>query len=472
MKTYLSVILPLATLIFLGGCGAEQFGTASSQDSSAVKSADTYEQTTCSTRTLIKPKVDILYVVDNSSSTNYLGTSIKTSLTNTVDSVSEQFDYRVIGTTLLPVSGTDNDYQVITNSSDTLPEPSKKIIRSSEFSFFSNTNYAAGGTEPGLQRVVSFMNNNMSGSAPLFRKGAYHLVVLISNGRDTDVETVTNANGATTVNATVYNNRLASLRSLKAGLQSQQLRLFAVTPKSQCNDGWLNSTRSYVQMAKDLYTDSGATDSSTYDSFDLCTSAITTVFTSVNSSIKQVIIPHTFRYWPLSFAKDTNVRNDFGEITVYKIVNNVATVMPSSAWSYYLNPNSSLITQEPPVSGDGDVVTGKHFVKFTDGNLITYPDCVQIKSSARTEYFKYVVIQKAMNTTLGGAVRVNGSNIPSSAWVYRGSLSDVNIKAAYPNAGDEYPASIKSGIMIEITDPQYYYKSGDTVDVSYVGNIL
>lgn len=467
MKTYLSAIFPLFTLLFLASCGAEQFGTAASQDKNTVTAPTNFEQTTCSTYTLIKPKVDILYVVDNSTSTYYLADDIKTSIKNTVDSVSQQFDYRIIGTPLLSTSTTD--YQVLTNSNDTLPIPNKKVISSSELTFFTNTQ--PGSNEPGLARIVNFLDSNRLGTNPLFRQGAYHLVVLISNGRDTDVEYQINVNGATAVNQSTYDARLASFKSLKTSLNSRQLRLFAVTPQQyECKPGWLDSTKSYGQMAKDLYNYSGATDSSSYDVFNLCTSGITTVFASVNSSIKQIMIPHTYRYSPMTFAKATDTRNSFGDITVYKISNNVATQMPSSAWTYYENSSGgSLVTQEPPISGTGDPVTGKHFVRFTDGNLITYPDCVQIKSSSRTEYFKYVVIQKAMNTTLGGAVRVNGNALPSSAWTYRGNLSNTNIKADYPNTGDQYPAVLKSGFMIEITDPQYYYKSGDTVDVSYVG---
>ncbi len=136
MKIQRSAILSLLALLALAGCGSEQFGTTPQSTKSTADPLISYQQLSCSSSTLIKPKVDILYVVDNSGSSFYIPDEIKTAVANTVSSVSQQFDYRIIGLPLIP--GTQIDYQVLTNSTDSLPDSSKKIISTSQLSFFSN----------------------------------------------------------------------------------------------------------------------------------------------------------------------------------------------------------------------------------------------------------------------------------------------------------------------------------------------
>jgi hypothetical protein len=103
-------------------------------------------------------------------------------------------------------------------------------------------------------------------------------------------------------------------------------------------------------------------------------------------------------------------------------------------------------------------------------NLLVYPDCVIIKSKTRVEYFNYIVLPKEpRQDTI--VVRVNGSPIAQSAsngWTYVGSRLNQNIKAAYPNPGDETPAVTKSGFMIQLNGSANYYKSGDSVEVYYL----
>src|SRR4051812_29300241 len=102
MKMNWSAIFTLA-LLLLVGCGKEEFGTTAQNNTSKADPLLDYQQLSCSSFTLIKPKVDILYVVDNSSSTYYVASDIKAAVKKTVDTISLQFDYRVVGTSLLPL---------------------------------------------------------------------------------------------------------------------------------------------------------------------------------------------------------------------------------------------------------------------------------------------------------------------------------------------------------------------------------
>ena len=183
MKIYWSTFLSLILLLALASCGGEQFGTTPQADKPSIDAVTGFQQASCSGHTLVKPLVDILYVVDNSTSSYYVANDIKTAIQNTVNSVSAEFDYRIIGTPLLETSSGNQDYQVLSKSQASLPAsiPQSKIVTSSsQFNFFSNI--VTDKPEIGLSRVQSFIANHQS---DLFRQGAYLFIVLVSNGRDT-----------------------------------------------------------------------------------------------------------------------------------------------------------------------------------------------------------------------------------------------------------------------------------------------
>lgn len=471
MKMYWSVFL--LSLLLLAGCGEEQFGAVRQATRTEANSIKSYEQHTCSSFTLIKPKVDILFVVDNSSSNIYITSDIKTAIKNTVDSVSSQFDYRVIGTGLLKAKGDStpfNDYQVLTNSSDPLSTEaaSRKIISSNELNFFTAVEQDPDEVEAGLRRTIEFINGN-SGTG-LFRQGAYHLIVIVSNGRDQEVEYSPYANGQTAQYENVFNDRLSSFNAIKSQLNSQQLRLFSASANRICKPQWYSSEKSYVAMAQQLYQLSGATDSPSSDFYNLCDNSASQIFTAVNSSIKQILIPHTYRYWPITFAEN-NEMVDVNEIEVIKVGSNSSksTLTKTTQWIYEDKGTPTAVnTRELPTVGEP--ITGRHFVRFTDNNLITYPDCVIVKSKSRVEYLGYVVLQKAPQVQ-SIVLRINGVTIPQSAtngWTYIGNQPAMNIKMPHPQAGDELPAIMKSGFMIQLNGSANYYKSGDSVTVDYL----
>src|SRR5690606_18799529 len=261
--------------------------------------------------------------------------SVRQAVANTINQVSGEFDYRIVSTTLVkPLSGPD-EYRVMTNSEDSLPDPSKKVISSSELTdFFPLINEYH--VERGLGRVQEFMNGHKN---TLFRNGAYHFVVLISNSFDKDVE---QGDGVTTSPVPdAWNPTYGKYLTLKSDLNSKQFRLFSLTAKSRCKEGWRPSTHSYIKMANYLYANSGATDNYSYkDSYDLCsTSEISTVFNAVNSSIKKVVVPHKYKYWPITFADNSvNIGSDLTALKVFKSNGSSAPVeIPSSQFTYHDN---------------------------------------------------------------------------------------------------------------------------------------
>lgn len=465
MKIYWSVInsLLLATLV---SCGGEQFGTTPQSSTSAPDPLRVYEHHSCTNRTLIPPKVDIVYVVDNSGSSFNIQDSVKAAVRNTVNSISQEFDYRVIGTTLLNTPGDttpNDDYRVMTNSNEdalTSEAQTRRVYNPNDLTFFSNpiTSFAP---ERGLGRTLEFLEHHRT--TGLLRQGAYHLVVLVSNGRDDEVEYV---EGGVNKSYPTYSDRFNRFTALKTSLSSQQLRFMAVTAKTSCT-GSKTSNLSYIKVANELYAESGATDNnSNRDSYDICTTGLSSLFSAVNSSIKKIVIPHTYRYWPVTFASSTDTRTSFGNVEVYKITGSAAPqLMPSSSWTWEETPSGSKNIREPGT----EIVSGHHFIRFN--TPVSYPDCIQVKSVSRTEYFGYVVLQREPRPETI-FVTINGHVIPKSntnGWEYRGILTVPNIKVPHPDSpGSEIPAIPRSGFMIQLHGTSNYYKSGDNVQVNFI----
>jgi hypothetical protein len=298
-------------------------------------------------------------------------------------------------------------------------------------------------------------------------------IVLVSNGRDTDIETaMPGGSGETIQNTTVYNSRKQSLLTLKSYLNSQQFRLFSLVTHPGCTkSGWMASSKSYVQMSKDLYlqspfpTDQGG--DTTPDSYDLCQGTISGVFASVNNSIKQIIVPHTYKYWPISFSETATGLNT-ADIKVYKSSPSSSPVLlPSSAWTYISNSSqTNYNTRVLPTVGEP--TTARHLIQFTSGNEVTYPDCIQITSTSNPEYFGYVVLNKVprLETVI---LKINGQIISQSStngWSYIGQQTR-NIKVSH-NGFSDTPAAIRTGYMLQLNGSGNYYKSGDNVEVYYI----
>jgi hypothetical protein len=484
MKTYRSAFL-LSLLFLFASCGQEQFGTPAQNQTKSENPIQALEQRSCANLTLINPEVDILYVVDNSSSQWFVPNDVKTAIQNTINTISNEFDYRVIGTPLLKTSSGNSDFQVLAKNPSTLPATfnTKKVSASSEFTFFSNT--VQGSQEPGLRRIFEFMTAHSTDG--LFRQNAYTFIILFSNGRDTEVElsypyggTYQASNGT---NGTIYADRLQSLKQVRSALNARQFRLFSVTPSSvggsSCQSGYFTSDLSYVKMSKDLYElppispnpapeDQGAKPYP--DHYNLCSESVSGIFTSVNSAIKQIVIPHKYQYWPVTFSASTGI--DTSTVKVFKSSPTTTPAeMSDSQWDIILNPKTlngtSVNTRIEPTPGEP--TDTKWVIKFTPGNEIVYPSCVTVTSQSNLEYFKSVVITQAATTNdpLNPiVVKVNGVQIPNSAFSYRGLVYNENIKVSY-NGYLDTPEQFRTGYFITITDPQYYYKSGDNVTVGF-----
>jgi|GEM_PF-1348604 len=481
MKTYCSAFFPILILIIITGCSKEQFGTTPQSSTQEMSGLQSFQSSDCIDPIQDDPAVDILYAVDNSTSTGiqYLSSDIKNAISRTVNSISGNFDYRVVGINLIPDANDSNpndDYQVLTNSTKDsvgLPIDGRRISSPNFFDFFQNQTNGNG--ERGLSRIYNFVYANRNG---LFRNKANLIIVLVSNGRDIDVEADAGfQNGESTFNSTNYNTRKIDILSLKNAMNLTQLRFFSITAHTHaCVSGWNSSLRSYKKMSNDIYLASGATDSpSSMDSYDLCPSGggFTNVYAGVNQSITPTITQRTYRFWPITFATANENILSFDNIQVIK--NNPITgskiTVPNSQWSLFKNTNSTPVNLQilPTV---GIPYSGVHFVQFQSGSEVKSPECVIIRSTSKTEYFGYVTLAtKPVESTI--LLRINNVSIPQSSsngWTFMGGTPITqNIKVVNPNdaASSENPPVIQSGFMLKLNGADNFYKSGDKVHLDY-----
>lgn len=471
MKIYWSAFLSFSLLLALVGCGTEQFGTTPQEKAEKPNPVTGFQQASCTGHTLEKPAVDILYIVDNSASNTYVSQDIRTAIQNTINSISTEFDYRVIGTPLLKTSQGNEDYQILSRSRLPSTIPSSKVVTSStQFSFFNNVVNDVNVVEAGLGRAQNFISNHQT---DLFRQGAYLFIVLVSNGRDTEVEKPDPAYGASADAPTVqitteFNKRKAEFAEIKKYLKSQQLRLFSVTANTRCKSGYISSPLSYAAMSQALYDTHGFGYKSSADHYDLCqpTSA-GQIFADVNANIKQIIVPHTYKYWPITFSETATGLNT-SEIKVYKSSPLQApTLIPSSHWTYISNTNNT--TYQSRVKPNvGEPINNRHLIEFTSGNEVTYPECIQVTSVSNLEYFGYVVIPKDPKPE-SVVLKINGRQIPPSTtdgWSLIGEQTR-NIKIAHDGFSNK-PEVVRNGYMLQLNGSNNYYKSGDSVEINYI----
>jgi hypothetical protein len=476
--TFLKLTFLSLNLLFLASCGSEQFGVTPETKTGSPDPVTSTTQEVCSARTLIKPQIDFLYVVDNSTSNNYISSSIRNEIQNTIGKISDQFDYRVIGTPLLKTAAGDQEFQVF--SKDPSFTHPKKVASISQFDFFSQQ--VPGSSEPGLRRVVEFLGAHQSDG--LFRRNAYLFIILISNGLDTEVEGVTHQNGQTgytTNGLSVYNQHKNALLQFKTYFNSQQLRFFSLVPHVSCQiPGWRAATRSYIQMSQDLYfqppypSDQAGRTGQGFpaDSYNLCGGSIGEVFSSINASINQITIPHSYKYWPITSTNGT-IDTQSGRIKVYKKDASNNLVELTSGWSYLENPHfpGPIETRVDPSSGiliSGEPTSARHLIEFSAGNYPTYPDCISVTTLSNLEYFGFVVLPKIPQLD-SVVLKIRGQTIPQSSsngWSYIGEQTR-NIKVPHDGYPDTPPV-IQTGYMLQLNGSENYYKSGDAVDLYYI----
>jgi hypothetical protein len=453
----------------------------------ATPAANSYTNIHCANSTTINPQVDVLFLIDNSTSTFYLSSDLRNQITSLLSSLDNyDFDYHAMVAPLLNDGTNLDDYPVLSNTQD-LPI-SVNVTTPANFSLF--TNNQSGSVELGFQRARDIINANKSNN--VFRVNSNTLVITVSNGDDTDYP----MNSYGQPMGDNFSVRLNDLKKLTAqyynsvippasALMSRQLRFISIVAHStsgSCSDFKVGAR--YRNMSHQLYLYSGQTDQGgkTYpDSYDFCSGSFSSIFTDISNSIPALYVPHTYDHWPV---RDVNTINfNVNAIEVKKVVKGVSgdTVVniPASATNGFQFVNSYLTNHNireiptvspayPPENFNG------YFVQLFGSAKVTSPDCLIIKIQDPNVFYGYVTIPKQpkLDETI---VKKNGTTlsyianpVPSSnGWTYQGYSPSLNIVIQGP--ADHTPGSpteYKEGYVIKLLGTGTYTNE-DVIEVHY-----
>lgn len=463
MKTWHLSLLLLA-LAWGSGCSKDQFAGTPKSDSYTASNVQLVSLQTCANRTLIKPPVDVLYLVDNSQSSQYI--NVKEQLRNTIQRISGEFDYHIMVAPMLPDGQSDTSRPTIVSSTTGLS--SSVVVVSLEGLTFFSTGTTGANTEETFSRAVGLVSNNRSNG--IFRNNANTIIVLVSNGNETSV--YNNLNGFQSFDQSKFTTKYNAFIGLRNSLNAATFRYFSIVASSTCVSGYANGD-AYRRMSQAIYatqnldgtSNSDQSGRSTPDSYDLCNNQYTALYDGVNGSIHQNVIPHKYNYWPIS--NDPTASINTNDIHVYKISGSTQTELAADMTNgyQYVGALYNQNTRYSPTAGEP--ATGL-FVKLFGSGEVTYPDCVLAKTSSAIEYYNYVVAPtKPVESSI--IVRIRGVNVPQSStngWSYVGYLENQNIKINSDGTPNTTSPVRKTGYFVKLTG-SYVYSSGDTVEIFY-----
>ena len=478
--------------LLLLSCGKEEFTKTATKSSTQASPIQQSTQNSCSNFTLVKPPVDILFVIDNTETTNFISAQTKSALQSTINLVSNQFDYRIMvaplvddGNSRFPIVLADPSSISCPASPPPLSNPNcllSRVVPADNINFFSQV--VGGSREWGFQRVLQVIRDNMNGTSNVFRRNAYTIVVLVSNGDDTDFtfDPMTGLPITSHFNARL--NDFVSLIGSPQGsntsttqLNASTFRFLSIVPHSTtCYEGYrwwsLNSSSNavyqnrYIEMSRRLYQISGSQDQSgkTHpDSYDLCSGNFAQIFEDgINKTIQQVVVGHKYNFWPVS----TNNNFDIQQLRVFK--NGVQlTANDTQNGFVFHNTDQTRNTRFAPSAGEP--FTG-YLVELFGNAQVTYPECIMIQTQTPADYYGYVALSKEPDLS-SVILEINGVRIPQSStdgWTYFGYSPSLNVRVkSRTDLTTAEPGIFRSGYFLKLHGNAVYTNS-DRVDARFI----
>ncbi len=454
MNKALKSILTLFLLLGLASCGKEVFSVPKNSTSTTAPNVGTNSAFSCSNSTLIRPPVDILVLVDNSTSTNYISDSMKQSLNNIISQVSARFDYHIALAPLLLQSGqaTNTNLRVAAYDVGDLSVNSSVTVFPKDYaSTYMSFPAVSGSYENGVSRAVDLLKANQSNG--IFRKSAFTIVTVISNGDDNSWRQgqqyppaswqTDYVNSKVNELLCIRGNSGASGCSSSYVLNSRMMRFLSIVVpnnSSSCTSdlGAYYVGDVYKQVSSRIYSQPYTngidlpTDQSGkqyVDVVNLCTTNPLSVFDAINEIIQDVTIKHVYNYWPVAnsdFDLDDStivatknsgeVLNRLSSAQVNNIIrdntgkNDTYNGSQISGWYYHGNTFEN--TRFLP-SG-GEPFTG-HLIELFGEAKITYPSCLKVESQAKANHYGFAFVTP--NTPIESTIEVyiNSQKVPKSA---------------------------------------------------------
>lgn len=462
----LSMISIVLALFMLVACSEKsEFATPPDTTTVSVNSLTTYSYDSCAIEASINPKVNMLILIDNSTSTTLLSDAMKQSIINSIYFASTHFDYRIYVAPLIQPEGGDNfsNYPAFSGTptgSTAIPQSSSQAIEGLTFQ-----NPAFGSDERGISRMIQLLNYNHNNGH--FRNDSNTVTVIVSNGDDNEIA----YNPAATTNQ--FEQKLNELKTFKQSHDStgqKQFRLVSYVPQSYCKVGYVIG-RQYREMSKRLYALYGDGSQSSYfpDTFDLCNQNVPNIFSQINSSINPIPEKLTYAHWPIDEELEDLVNRDQInlanlQVSTYDVATGTRTQLSQGADYTYNNAfNGSLL-----VAGHVNELTHQgHALNLNSPQArIQTPNCMSITAPEYKKYYGYIPVAiKPLKESI--QLTINGRNITESAkdgWqlvsTYQPSL---NILVPPTPA---HITDLRSGFMIKLNGTAVY-QDGASVQLTF-----
>lgn len=448
MKLFIKRTLFLATsLVVLSSCAKEEFSAKKAKQETSNSEALEYSATLCAQSTLIRPKVDILMLWDNSSSFNFVTPATKAAMSNLITSVSEKFDYHILSAPLVPAgasstSGSLYEAQLVVKDNVGLSGNALPIVRTKESAVASLAfSPGPGSTEAGVSRTIAMLRDNRANG--IFRNGAYTIIVVISNE---DEKMCTTCNSQTADNNYI-NPKIAELLSIRGHvnqpndglLNSAMMRFINISRLTSCSNIGGSVNYMYRKTAKDIY---NATYANGWpqandhlspalpgypDSYNLCNINFSNIFDGVNTAIKETLIKHKYDHWPLAGAAqavDPDSVRVYQSGTVELLNRKFSNTNDGFEVLVDANDNAQNFvgknTRYYPTAGEP--FDGK-LIKLYNNDRVTFPDCLIVKYTEPKATFGYIYLQYGKPNLATMQVKIDGVDVPQSStdgWDYMG----------------------------------------------------
>ncbi len=494
MKKFNSIFF-LILLLITTSCGKELFTTGKNQEIKKRSPIDKSSSSACSRFTLIKPQVDFLFLWDNSTSSIFINNQTKKALDNTIDLISNRFDYHILLAPLIG-SGNLNAWLVSENptglTSGALSMKIDRTLASSKLSSFPTVQNSA---ENGMDRVTELLSLNLANN--IFRQNAYTIIVIMSNQDDNSW--VVGQYPSETGKNNFIEKKLEEILCLRGShtslcnsqqINSQQMRFISIVAHSNACNGTnpaFQENSVYKKISELVYSANyvggrpGPVDQnkrSTPDSYNVCdVSDFTRLFDGINNSILDQVVSHKYNYWPVATSgaapidsKEVSIQKNTGE--TYPLLQEP---VPSGANGFTFSNTIQTNINTRILPTPGEPFTG-YLVRLYGNAQVTYPECMIVTTQTPKEYFGYVNLQTKPNESTI-VLKMNGATIPKSSingWeVIKENnqpkyFQSFNIKIKAPgNYQAAFPALNKSGYFLKLNGSSVH-SNGANIEVTYL----
>ncbi len=465
MKKTLPVLITL--LLFLAACGKEEFAIKKQSENATTPTLTKYATQSCSTFSVDMPKVDFLFLWDNSSSQFFINDTTKAALGNLVTKISPKFDAHIMIAPLI-VSGSDQSvgpkYLAVTHDTEGLSSAAMALLVPLDQIAGKLTSFQTAGSsmEPGFDRAMALLNAH-KGSDGIFRQNAHTIIVTMSNGNDSSGIVVLPADPVQ--DRTTFDSRKNLFDGIKTSLNAIEFRYMTLVAHSPCTlSGGISSRRGtrYIDMSNAF---------GISDSYDICATGFEAAFNGINSAITDQLVKHVYNYWP---AITSNVNINEEVITVTKVMINPADgsvlseiplIKDDANGFKYIGYKENWNTRiEPSI---GEPATGVMIELFGSGKA-TYPECIRINTQAPYDYYGYIALEREPDTSTI-VLTIDGVSIgPSSSngWEYVGFANNKNIRVDKNGNTVASPAENRSGYFLKLSGSAVY-SNNSSIAINY-----